>query len=146
MSILQVEGADLHYDTVGTGPHLLLITGAGGNGSAFHPAAEFLSKYYTTICYDRRNYSASTITGPQDYPNRLVIDTSDAAALITHISPSGKALVLGNSSGAIVALHLLLNHPECVDLLIAQPHLHSIQNPRSHRRNGRIHQQPRHRR
>jgi pimeloyl-ACP methyl ester carboxylesterase len=117
--ILQVEGADLHYDIFGTGPPLLLITGAGGDGSAFHSAAEFLSRHYTTICYDRRNYSSSTITGPQDYPNRLATDASDAAALITHISPSGKALVLGNSSGAIVALHLLLNHPDHVDILIA---------------------------
>jgi pimeloyl-ACP methyl ester carboxylesterase len=119
MPILQVEGADLHYDIFGTGPPLLLITGAGGNGSAFHPAAQYLSKHYTTICYDRRNYSSSTITGPQDYANRLVTDASDAAALIAHTSPSGKALVLGNSSGAIVALHLLLNHPETVDVLIA---------------------------
>jgi pimeloyl-ACP methyl ester carboxylesterase len=112
MPILQVGGADLHYDTFGTGPPLLLITGAGGNGSAFHQAAQFLSKHYTTICYDRRNYSSSNITGPQDYSNRL-------ATLIAHTSPSGKALVLGNSSGAIVALHLLLDHPGCVDLLIA---------------------------
>ncbi|KAI4736755.1 alpha/beta-hydrolase [Aureobasidium sp. EXF-12298] len=119
MPILKVQGADLHYDTFGTGPLLLLITGAGGNGSAWHAAAQFLSKHYTTICYDRRNYSASTISGSQDYNNRLATDASDAATLITHISPSGKALVLGNSSGAIVALHLLLNHPSTVELLIA---------------------------
>jgi pimeloyl-ACP methyl ester carboxylesterase len=119
MPTLKVQGADLHYDTFGTGPPLLLITGAGGNGSAWHAAAKFLSKHYTTICYDRRNYSASTISGSQDYNNRLATDASDAAALITHVSPSGKALVLGNSSGAIVALHLLLNHPSTVELLIA---------------------------
>lgn len=119
MPILEVQGADLHYSTFGTGPPLLLITGAGGNGSAWHPAAQFLAQHYTTICYDRRNYSSSTINGPQDYPNRLTTDASDAAAIITHISPSGKALVLGNSSGAIVALHVLLNYPECVEMLIA---------------------------
>jgi pimeloyl-ACP methyl ester carboxylesterase len=119
MPSLELQGVDLHYDVFGTGPPLLFITGAGGNGSAWHAAAQFLSKHYTTICYDRRNYSSSTITGPQDYPNRLITDASDAAALIAHISPSNKALVLGNSSGAIVALHLLLNHPETVEMLIA---------------------------
>ncbi|KAI4760025.1 alpha/beta-hydrolase [Aureobasidium sp. EXF-3400] len=119
MPIHKVQGADLHYDTFGTGPPLLLITGAGGNGSAWHAAAQFLSKHYTTICYDRRNYSSSTISGSQDYNNRLAADASDAATLIAHISPSGKALVLGNSSGAIVGLHLLLNHPSTVELLIA---------------------------
>jgi pimeloyl-ACP methyl ester carboxylesterase len=119
MPSLKLQGVDLHYETFGTGPPLLLITGAGGNGSAWHAAAQFLSEHYTTICYDRRNYSSSTITGPQDYPNRLTTDASDAAALIAHISPSSKALVLGNSSGAIVALHLLLNHPESVEMVIA---------------------------
>lgn len=119
MPILKVQGADLHYETFGAGPPLLLIPGAGGNGSAWHSAAQFLSQHYTTICYDRRNYSSSTITGPQDYNNRLATDALDAAALISHISSSGKALVLGNSSGAIVALHLLLDHPDTVELLIA---------------------------
>jgi pimeloyl-ACP methyl ester carboxylesterase len=119
MPSLKLQGVDLHYETFGTGSPLLLITGAGGNGSAWHRAAQSLSKHYTTICYDRRNYSSSTITGSQDYPNRLTTDASDAAALIAHIYPSGKALVLGNSSGAIVALHLLLNHPECVERVIA---------------------------
>ncbi|KAI4845679.1 alpha/beta-hydrolase [Aureobasidium sp. EXF-8846] len=119
MPCLKLQGVDLHYETFGTGPPLLLIAGAGGNGSAWHQAAQSLSKHYTTICYDRRNYSSSTITGPQDYPNRLTTDASDAAALIGHICPSGKALVVGNSSGAIVALHLLLNHPESVERVIA---------------------------
>ncbi|KAH0274049.1 alpha/beta-hydrolase, partial [Aureobasidium melanogenum] len=119
MPILEVKGANLHYETFGTGQPLLLITGAGGNGSAWHSAAKHLSKHYTTICYDRRNHSASTIIGPQDYSNRLDTDAFDAACLIKHISPSGKAVVVGNSSGAIVALHLLLNHPDCVDLLVS---------------------------
>lgn len=119
MPILKIQGANLYYEISGTGPSLLLITGAGGNGSAWHSTIQFLSKHYTTICYDRRNHSSSTITGPQDYSNRLATDASDAAALIAHACPSGKALVLGNSSGAIVALHLLLNHPETVELLIA---------------------------
>jgi len=119
MPFLKVQGATLHYSTLGTGPPLLLITGAGGNGSAWHAAAQFLSEHYTTICYDRRNYSSSTFTGAQDYTGRLATDASDAAALITHISASGKALVLGNSSGAIVALHVLLNHPECVEMVVA---------------------------
>ncbi|KAH0071306.1 hypothetical protein KCU60_g19864, partial [Aureobasidium melanogenum] len=96
MPILKVQGANLHYETFGTGQPLLLITGAGGNGSAWHSAAKHLSQHYTTICYDRRNHSASTITGPQDYSNRLDTDASDAACLIKHISPSGKAIVVGN--------------------------------------------------
>ncbi|KAH0268629.1 alpha/beta-hydrolase, partial [Aureobasidium melanogenum] len=119
MPILNVQGANLHYEILGSGQPLLLITGAGGNGSAWHPAAQHLSQHYTTICYDRRNHSASTITGPQDYSNRLDTDASDAACLIKHISSSGKAIVVGNSSGAIVAMHLLLNHPDCVDMLVS---------------------------
>ncbi|KAI4717674.1 alpha/beta-hydrolase [Aureobasidium sp. EXF-10727] len=119
MPFITVQGANLHYETFGTGPPLLLITGAGGNGSAWHPAAQYLSAHYTTICYDRRNHSASTITGPQDYDHRLDTDAEDAAHLIEHLSLSGTAVVVGSSSGAIVALRLLLNHPDCVDMVVA---------------------------
>ncbi|CAD0084335.1 unnamed protein product [Aureobasidium vineae] len=119
MPFVTVQGANLHYETFGTGPPLLFITGARGNGSAWHRAAQYLSVHYTTICYDRRNHSASTITGPQDYDHRLDTDAEDAAHLIKHLSPSGTASVVGNSSGAIVALRLLLNHPDCVDMLVA---------------------------
>jgi pimeloyl-ACP methyl ester carboxylesterase len=116
MPTLPLPGVDLHYETTGSGPLLLCITGAQGNGSAWEPLAKELSSKYTVVSYDRRGFSASTITGPQDYSDRLATDADDAAALIVHLSQDAPATVIGNSSGAIVALNLLLKHPDSSEL------------------------------
>jgi pimeloyl-ACP methyl ester carboxylesterase len=118
MPTLPLPGVDLHYETTGSGPLLLCITGAQGNGSAWEPLAKELSSKYTVVSYDRRGFSASTITGPQDYSDRLATDADDAAALIVHLSQDAPATVIGNSSGAIVALNLLLKHPDRVLKLV----------------------------
>jgi pimeloyl-ACP methyl ester carboxylesterase len=49
MSILEVPGARLHYETQGSGPPLLLIPGANGDARVFGAVAGHLS---------RRPYSA----------------------------------------------------------------------------------------
>ena len=118
MPTLQLPGVDLHYETTGSGPLLLCITGAQGNGSAWQPLAQALSSTYTVAYYDRRGFSASTITGEQSYSYRLATDADDAAALIAHLSPNARATVIGNSSGAIVGLNLLLKHPDRVAKLV----------------------------
>jgi len=118
MPTLPLPGVDLHYETTGSGPLLLCITGAQGNGSAWSPLAQALSPTYTVAYYDRRGFSASTITGEQDYSDRLATDANDAAALIAHLSPDAPATVIGNSSGAIVALNLLLKHPDRMAKLV----------------------------
>jgi pimeloyl-ACP methyl ester carboxylesterase len=118
MPTLQLPGVELHFETIGSGPLLLLITGADGRGSVWKPLAQELSKKYTVAYYDRRGFSNSVITGAQDYYGRLSTDAEDAAALIAHLSPGTGATVVGNSSGAIVALNLLLKHPSRVLKLV----------------------------
>ena len=114
MPSLGVPGADLHYETFGSGPLLLLITGAEGRGSVWHPIVQDLATQYTVVCWDRRGYSDSVINGPQNYSERLSTDADDAAHLIKHLSPDAPATVIGNSSGAIVSQELLLRHPDSV--------------------------------
>jgi pimeloyl-ACP methyl ester carboxylesterase len=118
MPTLQLAGVDLHYETIGSGPLLLCIMGAQGNGSSWKSLAQELSSNYTVAYYDRRGFSNSVITGEQNYSDRLSTDADDAAALIAHLSPKAGATVIGNSSGAIVALNLLLQHPERVLKLV----------------------------
>ena len=118
MPTLQLRGVDLSFETIGSGPLLLLITGADGRGSVWKPLAQELSAIYTVAYYDRRGFSNSVITGGQDYSNRLGTDADDAARLIEHLSPGVGATVVGNSSGAIVALNLLLKHPSKVLRLV----------------------------
>lgn len=111
MPTLQLAGVDLHYETLGSGPLLLLITGADGRGSSWKPLAQELSAKYTVAYYDRRGFSQSVITGAQNYADRLATDAADAAALVSLLSPDVGATVIGSSSGAIVAINLLLKCP-----------------------------------
>lgn len=120
MPSLSVPGASLHYETFGSeGPLLLLIPGANGTGDIFHALARHLAARFTVVCYSRRGYSQSHLVGKQDFERKLQTDADDAAKLIEHLSKDGRAVVFGSSSGAIVALELLVRHPGCISTLVA---------------------------
>ncbi|EJU06416.1 alpha/beta-hydrolase [Dacryopinax primogenitus] len=96
MPTLDVPGASLSYETHGSGPLIVFIPGGQGTGDVYHPIATALAAKYTSVTYDRRGFSASILTS------------------------DGTAVVFGSSSGAIVALFLLLSYPESIRTVI--PH------------------------
>ncbi|GAB1194008.1 hypothetical protein APSETT444_003245 [Aspergillus pseudonomiae] len=115
---LDVPGAIIHYIVQGSGPTLLLIPGATGEHTVFEDVAKQLSTYFMVVSYDRRGFSRSYLTAAQDYANRLSTDVDDAKQLIQHVSEK-PAFVLGNSSGAIVAIELLIQYPGVVERVFA---------------------------
>lgn len=66
-----------------------------------------------------RGFSRSYLNGAQDYEHRLETDADDAARLIKQCSPQEPAVVIGNSSGAIVSLRLLTRHSDIIRVLIS---------------------------
>ncbi len=118
-SILQVPGARLYYETHGSGPVMLMVPGASGTADSFKRVTEHLAAHYTVVIYDRRGFSRSRLDGPQDYDRRLATDADDVRRLIEHLSDE-PAIVFGGSSGAIVALEVLIRHPSVVRTLV--PH------------------------
>ncbi|MGH3945089.1 MAG: alpha/beta fold hydrolase [Pseudonocardiaceae bacterium] len=118
MSLLQVPGARLYYETRGSGPALLMIPGASGNARIFTAVAESLAEHHTVVTYDRRGFSRSSLDGPQDYDHRLATDADDVHRLIEHLG-AAPAAVFGTSSGAVVALTVLARHPSAVCALAA---------------------------
>ena len=117
-SLLEVRGARLYYETYGSGPVVVMVPGAAGCAEPYRMLLAQLAASNTVVAYDRRGFSRSSLVADQDYDHRLDTDADDVAALIGHIS-DGPALVFGNSSGAIVALHLLTRHPSLVRRVIA---------------------------
>ncbi len=117
MSVLDVPGAHLYYETHGDGPLLVLIPGAGGAADVFRMLTKHLAGRYRVVIYDRRGFSRSTLDGPQDYEHRLETDADDVHRLIAHLSDE-PTVVVGTSSGAIVALALLSRHPAAVRTLL----------------------------
>lgn len=118
MGFLDVPGAQLAYETRGSGPLLLMIPGASGTGGAFTMVADELAAHYTVATYDRRGFSRSHLTGAQDEARRLETDADDVQRLIAHLS-NEPAIVFGSSSGGIVALEVLTRHASVVRTLIA---------------------------
>ena len=112
----EADGASLYYEVRGEGPALLMIAGAGGDAGFFEAAAEDLADAFTVITYDRRGNSRST--GRSDEPMRMEQQADDAKAIIDGVA-GGKALVFGNSLGALIALELGARHPEALTAMIA---------------------------
>jgi pimeloyl-ACP methyl ester carboxylesterase len=117
VSLLEVPGTQLWYETRGRGPLLVMIPGAFGAGAAFSAVAEPLAAHYTVLTYDRRGFGKSRPTGPQDGAERLETDAADVRCLIEHVGAE-PAIVFGASSGGIVALTLLTRHPSVVRILV----------------------------
>lgn len=117
MTVLEVPGACLYYETHGTGPLLILIAGASGTADSFRMLAGHLTAHYTVAIYDRRGFSRSRLDGPQDYERRLETDTDDVRRLIEHLGDE-PATVVGVSSGAVIALQVLTRHPAVVRRLV----------------------------
>lgn len=115
---LDVSGARLYYETEGSGPVLVMVPGANGDNNVFKPVRAFLKHNFTVVTYDRRGFSQSELTGPQDYDRRLETDADDVQSLISHLTKE-PAVVFGSSSGAIVALKVLSRYPSSVRAVVA---------------------------
>lgn len=120
MYTLDLPGANLRYHKVGKGPVLILIPGANGTGDIFLPLAERLKEHFTVVAIDRRDYGKSELTKPlpevasnPDSDYRVKRDAQDVATLAQQLS-ADPVYVLGSSSGAIVAMHVLKEHPDVV--------------------------------
>ncbi|MFF4112914.1 alpha/beta fold hydrolase [Streptomyces sp. NPDC001714] len=114
--MLAVDGARLHCEVRGTGPALLMISGAGGDAGYYSAIAGDLADAFTVITYDRRGNSRST--GRDGTPTTLAEQAADARAVVDGLA-GGRALVFGSSAGAIIGLTLAARHPEVVSGLIA---------------------------
>ena len=117
MSILDVPGARVYYETYGSGPLMLMVPGANGTADGFRMVTEHLAAHYTVVIYDRRGFSRSQLDGPQDYDHRLGTDADDVRRLIEHLSDE-PATVFGASSGGVVVLEVLTRHPSVVRTLV----------------------------
>jgi acetyltransferase/esterase len=79
-----------------------------------------LQDAFTVVRYDRRGSSDSRLTNAQEEGDRrLTADGNNVASLLTHLGGAGKGFVFGNSSGAVVAMKFLLDHPNTAVKVIA---------------------------
>lgn len=107
-----VNGANIYYERRGSGPPLLFICGAFADVDHFRTVSDFLADQFTVVTYDRRGNSRSDGLEPGT-PTTANDQADDAAELLKTLGLA-PAAVHGNSSGALIALSLLLRHQNVV--------------------------------
>jgi pimeloyl-ACP methyl ester carboxylesterase len=101
----------------GSGRPLLLIHGGGEDSSMLGPQAEALAAAgYRVISYDRRG---TGLSGREDWPGRGANQHADDAGALLRKLGISSAVVLGVSSGGVIALALADRHPEVVSRVVA---------------------------
>jgi len=112
--VAETSAGPLEYATVGDGPPLLSIHGAGGGfDQGLTLAADLVGDGYRVIAPSRFGYLGTPI--PADVSPASQADAH--AALLAALNTE-RAVVMGVSAGARSALELALRHPEKVKALI----------------------------
>lgn len=104
------DGTSIAYETTGSGPVLIIITGALNTHDFGVPGdmVPFLQEHFTVLTYDRRGRGQSGDTAPYTVYKEL----EDLQALID--ANGGNAYLYGHSAGAALALFAAAEFPERV--------------------------------
>jgi len=104
---------ELAFDSLGTGPPLLLLHGLYGSRRNWRSIARSLSESHRVVSVDLRNHGASPWSGSMTYPEMAddVLDLLKREGL-------ERPAVMGHSMGGKTAMSLALLHPAEVGQLI----------------------------
>lgn len=123
MPTMDINDTTLYYERSGQGPAIMFVHGAFGHADNWADQAPRFSDRYTCVAYDRRGYSRS----PRgDAAVSIATHADDAAALIEALELA-PGLVVGSSSGAVVAVDLARRYPRLVrGVVLCEPPLFSL--------------------
>ena len=109
------DGTRIAYEPVGSGPPLVMVSGAFGTRSDARELAEALSGKFTAAGYDRRGRGDSSDTQPYA-PAREI---EDLRAVIDALG--GSAFVYGHSSGGALSLDAVAAGLPITKLAVYEP-------------------------
>jgi 3-oxoadipate enol-lactonase len=106
-----VAGGRIYYESVGTGPTVLLLHGGNLDHRMWDEQLPVLTPHFRVIRYDARGFGRST-------PADTVFQAGrDLYSLLQHLAVPRVSLV-GLSLGGRTAIDFALEHPEMVDRLV----------------------------
>jgi len=115
VALATVNGVQLAYTEMGSGPPLVLLHGGFGSWEMFGPNLELLAEAHRVIGVDLQSHGRSPAATGR--PMRFESMADDVAALIAQLG-IGRTAVMGFSLGGGVALRMAIQHPGLVDRLV----------------------------
>ncbi len=123
--LVDIGDTRLYCEVHGTGPSLVLVPGASGDGGYLQPLADALADEFTVVTYDRRGNSRSP--RPEGWTRTSSEEQARDIAGLVRALDVAPAVVLGNSSGAIIALYAVMEHKRLFrGALLHEPALLSV--------------------
>jgi pimeloyl-ACP methyl ester carboxylesterase len=116
MPKLIANGLSFHYQQAGKGPDVVLIHGITGDLSIWFlsRAMGVLSQSFRVTAYDLRGHGYSQVT-PDGYTS--ADQAADTLAIMDALDID-RAMLVGHSFGAVIAMHTAVLEPERVDALV----------------------------
>jgi pimeloyl-ACP methyl ester carboxylesterase len=113
---ITVDAVELHVEIEGDGVPILGVHGTPSSAVMWEAAAEELARHGRCITYDRRGFLRSRLPTPV-VPADLADHVDDALALLAALDAI-PAIVIGRSTGGLIALELALRAPRAVRALV----------------------------
>jgi len=111
MPYVDSDGAQVYFETHGSGPAVLFVHGSGGHHAAWWQQVAALQDDYTVITVDLRGFGNTRWTEEHDARNF----PGDIIAALDAVAASGgpsRAVLVGQSIGAAAALKAALLRPD----------------------------------
>lgn len=125
MPRLSVNGVDLYYEEEGEGIPILGVHGTPSSAVMWEDAAKKLALHGRCIIYDRRGFHRSAPAVP--FQTLDLADHVDDAAAVLAALQAGPAIVIGRSTGGLIAIELARRFPDKVKaLVLLEPALFTI--------------------
>jgi pimeloyl-ACP methyl ester carboxylesterase len=115
MAYAIVNGIRLHYDAVGDGAAVLLLSGLGAPAVGWALQVRTLATHFRVVTLDNRGVGESDLPPDPVYTTAQLAD--DAATLLRQLKID-RAHIVGASMGGTVAQELALRHPKLVRSLV----------------------------
>lgn len=113
MPTIAVNGIDLFYEQLGSGPRLLFCNGSGTTIESSRPLIEVFARQFEVLVHDQRGLGRTSV--PSE-PFTMADYATDAAALLDHVGWDTCGLV-GVSFGGMVAQELAVTWPDRIERL-----------------------------
>ncbi|HEU5242657.1 MAG TPA: alpha/beta hydrolase [Ornithinibacter sp.] len=122
MTTVDIDDTPLYYERSGHGPALLFVHGMCGDADVWANQTDRFAPRATCVRYDRRGHTRSH---RGDAPLGVARHADDAAALIRTLDLA-PCLLVGSSSGAVIALDVARRHGDLLrGVVLSEPPLFS---------------------